>query len=127
MTEHLHKERFKSIRDVRRIPFLLKCSLRPYEDVSEVKCKRVSIRLSDEAAKRCEDAKKMGYTQSEFIEQAILTVPIYYDRERDQRIIGHFCEIETLIARMENGKMKEAIREELNEVCQILRSSQVSI
>lgn len=85
-----------------------------------MKNKPISVRLGDEAMKKCKEAKEHGYTVSEFIEQAIMEIPIQNKVEvRD--IAGHFCRIETIVESMRNGSTKNEIREELNEVCRILR------
>ena len=52
----------------------------------ETKKKAVSVRLTPEAAAKCEHAKANGYNQTDFINQAILELP-YYDRQYEQKLL----------------------------------------
>lgn len=82
----------------------------------------ISVRLSEQAFARCEEARKKGYTRTEFIEQSILGIN-YYDRAFARQLIPHFVAIAESIASIRgNSDIKEEMRKELNDVCQFLSS-----
>ena len=84
------------------------------------KKKSISLRLSQEADRKCEEATKKGYSRTEFIDQAIRGVP-YYDKAIEQKLLPYFCAIaETISSIKGNDDTKEALREELDEVCRYL-------
>ena len=84
--------------------------------------KAISVRLSDEAMNRCEQARKKGYSRTEFIDQAIRGIP-YYDRDYAQKLLPCFCAIAESISQIRgNEYVKETMRKELEEVCQFLKS-----
>ena len=84
--------------------------------------KAISVRLSDEAMNRCEQAQKKGYSRTEFIDQAIRGIP-YYDRDYAQKLLPYFCAIAESISQIHgNEYAKKTMRKELDEVCQCLRS-----
>ena len=89
--------------------------------MQNTKKKAVSVRLTSEAAAKCEHAKANGYNQTDFINQAILELP-YYDRKCAQKLLPSFCAIAAMSAEIKDGETREAIREEVNKVCQFLRS-----
>lgn len=85
---------------------------------------QISVRLSDEANQKCEQAMKQGYSKTDFINQAILGIP-YYDRKFAQQLLPYFCAIaDSLSSVRGNADVKQEMREELDAVCQFLRSHQ---
>ena len=90
------------------------------------KAKPISVRLNAEAYKRCEDAEKLGYSKTAFIENAILNTACP-DRSVDQRLLIHFCKMQTIIEPMKKSERKDLLREELNKVCQLLKSQKETI
>ena len=106
--------------DVLRLPPLL--SAAPRRGKRYDMKKAISVRLSDEAMNRCEQAQKKGYSRTEFIDQAIRGIP-YYDRDYAQKILPYFCAIAESISQIHgNEYVKKTMREELDAVCQFLRS-----
>lgn len=83
----------------------------------------ISIRLSNTAVDKVKSAEEKGYTRSAFIEEAIMGTTIQ-DQKDIRDIVTHICHLETITADMKEGTVKTEIREELNALCQILRSSQ---
>ena len=87
----------------------------------ETKKKAVSVRLTPEAAAKCEHAKANGYNQTDFINQAILELP-YYDRQYEQKLLPSFCAIADLASEINDTEIREALREEVSKICRFLRS-----
>lgn len=84
--------------------------------------KAISVRLSDEAMNRCEQAQRKGYSRTEFIDQAIRGIP-YYDRDYAQKLLPYFCAIAESISQIRgNEYVKKTMRKELDAVCQFLKS-----
>lgn len=84
--------------------------------------KAISIRLSEEAMNRCEQAQKKGYSRTEFIDQAIRGIP-YCNRDYAQKLLPYFCAIAESISQIRgNEHVKKAMRKELDAVCQFLKS-----
>lgn len=106
--------------DVSRSPLLLSAAYRRGKRHNMKKA--ISVRLSDEAMNKCEQAQKEGYSRTEFIDQAIRGIP-YYDRDYAQKILPHFCAIAESVSQIHgNEYVKKTMREELDAVCQFLRS-----
>ena len=84
--------------------------------------KAISVRLSDEAMNKCEQAQRRGYSRTKFIDQAIRGIP-YYDRDYAQKLLPYFCAIAESISQIRgNEYIKKTMRKELDEVCQFLKS-----
>ena len=82
----------------------------------------ISVRLSEEVSKKCKLAAAKGYTRSDFINQAILNIPIY-NRGFEQKLLPYFCSIAESIASIQgNNELKIELRKELDAVCQYLNS-----
>lgn len=82
--------------------------------------KSVSVRLSKDAWRKCEEAMMNGYSRTEFIDQAIRGIP-YYDKATERELLPHFCSIAESIGLIKgNVELKEELREELETVCQYL-------
>ena len=97
--------------------------LNMYKVVDIMKSKPISVRLSTEAMKKCNEALSQGYSMSAYVEQSILKNQVQ-NKSIQREVLKHFCQIESILATMKDGTTKENIRAELNEVCQILKSSQ---
>lgn len=78
--------------------------------------KRISVRLSSEAAQKCEEAKKAGYSISDFINCVIVGSQIQGCTSK-RELLKCVCEIETLLERLSDTEVRDLIREELNTIC----------
>lgn len=81
---------------------------------------RITVRLSKEAYARCQEAKRAGYSTTDFVMQSILKAPVM-DKTSNREVLKHFCQIQILIQGMKENSLKKELREELNEVCQFLK------
>ena len=88
-----------------------------------MKSQPITIRLGSDAMKKCKDAQAKGYTISAFIEESILGSQVQ-NKSFQREMAQHLCQIETITTSLKSGTIKENIRAELNEVWQILKSSQ---
>ncbi len=90
---------------------------------SEDKTKRISVRLDKEASQKLEEAKEKGYTTSQFVNEKMKKSNIL-DLNSLRNVMISINKIQTHLEFEENIEMKNAIREELDRVCQSLKSFQ---
>lgn len=90
---------------------------------TEDKEKRISVRLDNEASKKLEEAKAKGYTTSQFVNEKMKNSNIL-DLNSLRDIIISINKIQTNLEDEEDIEIKNAIREELNRICQSLKSFQ---
>lgn len=90
------------------------------------KPKRISVRLDNEASQILEEAKANGYTTSQFVLEKMKNSNII-DLNSLRNIMISINKIQYEIEFEENMEMKSSIREELNNICQSLKSFQSHI
>ena len=115
------KARFVTVKVVIQSPCLLSIAQMVRKVVVDMKkSKPISIRLSTEALLKCNEAEQSGYSRTDFINHAILNVPIH-NKVTGKELLPYFCEMQSIVEKMKNGSTKERLREELESVCQLLR------
>lgn len=85
--------------------------------------KRISVRLDPEAAIKLREAKDKGYTTSQYI-NGIIKGKAVMDIGQYRKLIPHLCGLESLLEYEEDIDQKNAMREELNNLWQCLKSFQ---
>ena len=85
--------------------------------------KRITVRLDSEAAVKLQEAKDKGYTISKYINHLLKGV-VAIDLGQYRELIPPLCELETLLENEEDAEQRDAMREELNQIWQCLKSFQ---
>ncbi len=83
--------------------------------------KRVTVRLTPEAALRLQEAKNKGYTTSQYVNELIKGSSVI-DIGQCRQLIPHLCNLETLLEHEKDSSQKDAMRKEIRELWQCLKS-----
>ena len=87
------------------------------------KPKKISVRLDNEAAQKLEEAKAKGYTTSQFVIEKIKNSNVI-DLNSLRNVMISINMIQNELEFEEDIEIKNSIREELNKICQSLKSFQ---
>ena len=87
------------------------------------KPKKISVRLDNESSQKLEEAKAKGYTTSQFVIEKIKSSNVI-DLNSLRSIMISINMIQNELEFEENIEVKNSIREELNKICQSLKSFQ---
>lgn len=93
---------------------------------TEDKTKKISVRLDNEAALKLEEAKGKGYTVSQFVNEKMKDSNAI-DLNSLRNIVVSITKIQTKLEFEEDIEIRNSIREELNSICQSLKSFQSPI
>lgn len=84
---------------------------------------RISVRLSESSAQKLNEAKAKGYSTSQFINES-LSKSVTTDLGLARKIMAHVCKMQTELEFEQDPEIKKIMREELNQICLSLNSSQ---
>lgn len=84
---------------------------------------RITVRLSQEAYEKCQEAKQLGYSTTDFVTQAILGVQStkISDQTKRREVLKHFCQAQIIVQNVKDSTLKKELREELDTICQFLK------
>jgi len=84
---------------------------------------RITVRLSEYSAQKLNEAKGKGYSTSDFVND-LISKSVVNDIDLRRNIMIHICKMQSELEFEEDPEIKKNMREELNLICQCLRSSQ---
>ena len=90
---------------------------------SSNKTKRISVRLDQEASIKLEEAKAKGYTSTQFVNEKLKSSNIININSL-RNIMISITKIQSELEFENDDKTRDTIREELNSICQSLKSFQ---
>lgn len=89
------------------------------------KIEKISVRLDAEAVQKLNEAVDKGFTKSQYINKIIKdSTAVDNDINLGRAIVISINKIQSQLEFEEDTEMKKNIREELNEICHVLKSSQ---
>lgn len=84
---------------------------------------RITVRLSEYSAQKLNEAKKKGYSTSDFVND-LISKSVVNDIKLKRNIMVHICKIQSELEFEQDPEIKKNMREELNLICRCLESSQ---
>ena len=91
----------------------------------ETKTKRITVRLDSEAAKKVGEANAKGFTTSQYINKIIKgSSSCEVDIRAMRSILISVSRLQSQLEFETDPEMKKNMREELNQICHVLKSFQ---